>query len=117
MLQALLAEYAEPYLDHVQPRPMERYEVHDDALVLGLEPPASLLTGVQRCIGYAAEIRYRCAEIVMEVSAEIVHDVVKMSIGGKQGYVFAKDFGESRRVMPWRASSVHLASLDPQKRQ
>ena len=117
VLQAFLVEYAKPYLDHVQPRPMEGYEVHDDALVLGLKPSASLLTGVQRLIGYAAEIRYRCAEILMEVSAEIVHDVVKLGIGGKQGYVFAEDFNESRGVVRWYASSVHLAVFHLQKRQ
>ena len=56
---------------------MERHEVYDNTLVIRLKPLATLYACLQGNVGYVTQLRNRRAEIVMEMSAQVVHDVVK----------------------------------------
>ncbi|GAG04447.1 unnamed protein product [marine sediment metagenome] len=56
---------------------MKGYEVYDNTLVIRLKPLATLYACLQGNVGYVTQVRNCSAEIVMEMSAQVVHDVVK----------------------------------------
>ncbi len=82
VVEALLLENAEPYLNHVQPGRVERHEVNNNAFVGRLEPLAALGSCFEGDIGHAAKLGHFPAEIIVVVCAEVIHDVVQNRIRG-----------------------------------
>ena len=82
VVQALLLENTEPYLNHVQPRRVERHEVNNNAFVGRLEPLATLGSCFEGHIGYAAKTGHFPAEILVVMCTEVIHDVVQNRIRG-----------------------------------
>lgn len=115
VFEAFAFEDAKPYLNHVQPGGVEGNEVDDNSFVLRLQPFSAFRAGSQGRIWYSAELGHGLAEIVVEVGAEIVHDVVKMRIRRMHSDVGGENATEGMSVMIVRTLAIDLTGCRIQK--
>ena len=64
---------------------MKRNEVDDNTLVIRLKPPATLCAGLQERVGNIAQLRDGFTKLFMEMGTQVIHDVVKRSVGRECG--------------------------------
>lgn len=114
--ETFLIEYAEPYFDHVEPGPVKGSEVDDDALVFARQPLPPLLSRRYRGVGDPAEVGDGGTKLIVEMGAEIVHDVRETRFGRLAFNMLSENRTKSFRPMVGSTAPKHLAISGRQDR-